>query len=202
MHGRETEVKFFVKDLNRVEMRLRELKAHLIQPRIHEINFRFDNKNGDLRRSKKVLRLRRDLESRFTFKGPSEERAGGVLSRREIEFTVGSFDAAKEFLEALGYVPVVFYEKYRATYELNNVHIMLDELPYGDFVEIEGEDISVLRDIARLLGLNWEAIVKAGYHALFERITGKYKLDPEQLSFEALKSAKIDRRDLNIIPAD
>jgi adenylate cyclase, class 2 len=169
---------------------------------VHEVNLRFDNPNGDLRRDLKVLRLRQDTEAKFTFKGPSEMRECGVLSRREIEFTVGSFDAAKEFLEALGYVPVVFYEKYRTTYELHNVHIMLDELPYGDFVEIEGEDIGTLREVAHLLGLNWEVIVKAGYHALFERITGKYKLDPEQLSFDALKSVQITEEDLLIVPAD
>lgn len=202
MNGHETEVKFFVKDLSRVEMRLRKLKAHLIQPRVHEANLRFDNPNGDLRRELKVLRLRQDTEAKFTFKGASEMREGGVLSRREIEFTVGSFDAAKEFLEALGYTPVVFYEKYRTTYKLNDVHIMLDELPYGDFVEIEGEDINTLREVARLLGLNWELMVKAGYHALFERITGRYKLDPEQLSFEALKSVQISQEDLSIVPAD
>lgn len=202
MNGQETEVKFFVKDLGRVEMRLRKLKAHLIQPRIHEVNLRFDNANGDLRRELKVLRLRRDSEAKFTFKGPSEERAGGVLSRKEIEFTIENFDAAKEFLEAIGFTPIVFYEKYRATYELGNLHIMLDELPYGNFVEIEGEDINALREISGLLGLDWEAIVRAGYHALFERITGKYKLDPGQLSFEVLKTVQVTGADMNIRYSD
>lgn len=202
MNGQETEVKFFVKDLKRIEMRLREMKAHLIQPRVHEVNLRFDNSNGDLRRNKKVLRLREDTEAKFTFKGPSEERAGGVLSRKEIEFTVGSFDAAKEFLEALGFTPIVFYEKYRATYELNGAQVMLDELPYGNFVEIEGEDIDKLREIASLLNLNWQAIVKAGYHTLFEQITEKYNLDPGQLSFAAFNSTSVTRDDLNIVPAD
>ncbi|HMV29698.1 MAG TPA: CYTH domain-containing protein, partial [Anaerolineales bacterium] len=107
MSGQETEVKFFVQDLKRVEMRLQELEAHLIQPRVHEVNLRFDNEAGELRKNFKVLRLRQDIEAKFTFKGPSEERAGGVLSRKEIEFSVGNFEAAKEFLELLGFVPVV-----------------------------------------------------------------------------------------------
>ena len=188
MSGQETEVKFFVQDLKRIEMRLQELEAHLFQPRVHEVNLRFDNEKGELRKNFKVLRLRQDSEAKFTYKGPSEECAGGVLTRKEIEFTVGSFDAAKEFLELLGFVPVVFYEKYRTTYELHGVHIMLDELPYGTFVEIEGEDIDALQKVSKLLALRWDAMVKAGYHALFERITEKYKLEYGQLSFEALKS--------------
>jgi adenylate cyclase class 2 len=202
MNGHETEVKFFVRDLKRVELRLRELKAQLIQPRVHEINLRYDNPNGDLRKDLKVLRLRKDTEAKFTFKGPSQQREGGVLSRREVEFTVSDFEGAKQFLELLGYIPVVFYEKFRATYEFKHVHIMLDELPYGTFVEIEGEDVNTLRQVADLLGLNWNVIVKAGYHALFERVVGKYKLKSGDLSFKALENVHIAPEDLSIVPAD
>ncbi|NOH03480.1 MAG: class IV adenylate cyclase [Chloroflexi bacterium] len=191
-----------MRDLKRVELRLRELKARLIQPRVHEVNLRFDNPGGDLRRSLKVLRLRKDSKAKLTFKGPSEAREGGVLSRREVEFTVGDFDSAREFLELLGFVPIVFYEKYRATYELEGVHVMLDELPYGEFVEIEGEDIVALRRVAGLLGLNWEAMVKAGYHALFERVVDKHGLEAGKLSFKALENVRITPDDLRIIPAD
>ncbi len=202
MNGQETEVKFYVNNLSRVEMRLRELKAHLIQARVHEANLRFDNTNGDLRKEFKVLRLRNDTEAKFTFKGPNEERSDGVLNRKEIEFSVSSFDAAKEFLEALGFKPIAFYEKYRTTYEWNNVHIMLDELPYGFFVEVEGENVNTLREVTGHLGLNWEATVKLGYLDLFNRIAAKYNLDTGQLSFEALKQFKISEEDLSVIPAD
>lgn len=202
MNGQETEVKFYVNDLSRVEMRLHELEAHLIQARVHEVNLRFDNPNGNLSRELKVLRLRNDTEAKFTFKGPNEERNDGVLSRKEIEFSVSSFDAAKEFLEVLGFKPIAFYEKYRTTYELNDVHVMLDELPYGNFVEIEGENVSTLRDVAGVLGLKWETAVNAGYLVLFDRISTKYKLTTGQLSFEALKQLEISREDLSIVPAD
>jgi len=202
MNGHETEVKFFVRDLKRAELRLRELKAQLIQPRVHEVNLRFDSFNGDLRRDLKVLRLRKDTEAKFTFKGPSEAREDGVLRRREIEFTVSDFDAANQFLEALGFIPVVFYEKFRTTYEIDGVHIMLDELPYGTFVAKEGEDIRILRRVADTLGLHWGTMVKAGYHALFERVAGKFDLDVSQLSFKALQSTHITAEDLSIIPAD
>ena len=202
MNGHETEAKFYVKNLSKIELRLQELKAQLIQPRTHETNLRFDNENNDLRSSFRVLRLRQDKKARFTFKGPSVEQDGGILSRREIEFVVEDFERAKEFLEALGYRTVVFYEKFRATYELNATHIMLDELPYGEFVEIEGEDAEAIRSVADLLGLNWDAMVKAGYHALFERATEKYNLEPSQLSFAALEKVNITPDDLGIQAAD
>ena len=202
MNGQEIEAKFFVKNLDRIEQRLHELKARLIQPRMHEVNLRFDNADNALRSSLRVLRLRQDDKARMTFKGPSVEQAGGILSRREIEFVVEDFEKARELLEALGYRAVVFYEKFRATYDLDDAHIMLDELPFGHFIEIEGEDAGKIHRIAGLLGLDWDAMVKAGYHALFDRVSGKFNLDPSQLSFSALEKVKITATDLELQAAD
>ena len=202
MNGQEIEAKFFVKNLDRIEQRLHELKARLIQPRMHEVNLRFDNADNALRSSLRVLRLRQDDKARMTFKGPSVEQAGGILSRREIEFVVEDFEKARELLEALGYRAVVFYEKFRATYDLDDTHIMLDELPFGHFIEIEGEDAGKIHRIAGLLGLDWDAMVKAGYHALFDRVSGKFNLDPSQLSFSALEKVKITATDLEVQAAD
>ncbi len=202
MNGQEIEAKFHVQNLRKIELRLLELKAQLIQPRVHEVNLRFDRPDGELRNSFRVLRLRQDDIARFTFKGPSVEKEGGILSRQEIEFEVGDFDSAKQFLEAIGFQVVVFYEKFRTTYELNDTHIMLDELPYGSFIEIEGENVETIHSIADLLGLNWEAMVKAGYHALFERVAGKYGLDVSKLSFENLEGVTIKTTDMDIVAAD
>ena len=201
MNGQEIEAKFHVQDLRKIELRLLELKAQLIQPRVHEVNLRFDRPDGELRNSFRVLRLRQDDIARFTFKGPSVEKEGGILSRQEIEFEVGDFDSAKQFLEALGFNAVVFYEKFRTTYELNDTHIMLDELPYGDFIEIEGENVDMIHSIADALSLNWDAMIKAGYHALFDRVADRYGLDVSKLSFENLKNTKINIADMGIIEA-
>lgn len=201
MKGHETEVKFFVRNLKRIETRLLEQQAHLIQPRVHEINYRYDTPDRSLRNEFKALRLRKDTEVKFTFKGPSREH-DGVMKRREIEFTVGDFEAAKDFLEALGYTPIVFYEKYRATYEFKGIHVMLDELPYGDFVEIEGEPVEAIREAAKSLGLTWDLMVKAGYPVLFEQIAGKFNLDPGQLSFNTFAKLQISGEDLSIEAAD
>jgi adenylate cyclase, class 2 len=197
MDGQEIEAKFYVKDLRNIELRLQDLKAQLIQPRVHETNLRFDNTNGDLRNTYRVLRLRQDQKAHLTFKGPGKENEG-ILSRREIEFVVEDFENARQLLEALGFKVVLFYEKFRTTYELNSTHVMLDEMPYGNFVEIEGESADSIHPIANLLGLQWGALIKVGYHALFERITEKYEMDSSQLSFAAFEKIKITPDDLSI----
>src|SRR5215510_12876715 len=98
----EIEAKFYVQDLKRIEARLQNLEARLIQPRILETNLRFDLPDSRLRSKGQVLRLRQDSEARLTYKdsGTSEQ---GVVNRREIEFTVEDFEKAKLLLEALGY---------------------------------------------------------------------------------------------------
>src|ERR1044071_8914017 len=150
--GQETEAKFYVLHLDKVITRLDELQARLIQPRLLETNLRFDLPDNSFRSSGRVLRLRRDTESKFTYKGAGQNKSG-VLDRQEIEFAVGDFEKARQFLEALGFRQTMFYEKYRATYEFENASIMLDELPYGNFVEIEGENVEEIQRVAGKLDL-------------------------------------------------
>jgi len=199
--GQETEAKFHVRDLSKIKRRLEELTSSLIQPRVHEVNLRFDTPNGDLRRAKQVLRLRQDEQARLTFKGPAS-KGDGVMSREEIEFVVEDFERAKQFIEALGYQTSAFYEKYRTTYELDGLHIMLDELPYGDFVEIEGEEIESIRRMTDRLGLRWEAAIETSYLALFERVAVKRGLEKSRLSFDVLDNNKPNATELEVMEGD
>ena len=199
--GQETEAKFYVRDLSRIKARLEELSAHLIQERVLETNIRFDLPGAPLRAEGRVLRLRRDTDVRFTYKSASENNQG-VLSREEIEFTVEDFETAKRFLEALGYQKLVYYEKYRTTYDLNQTLVMLDELPYGNFVEIEGETIESIRAVANQLNLNWETAIATSYHALFDRAYRVLNLSFQDISFANFADITVDAADLEIHTAD
>jgi adenylate cyclase class 2 len=127
----------------------------------------------------------------------------GILNRAEIEFVAEDYDKAKQFLEALGYQRSFYYEKYRTTYDLESCHIMLDELPYGDFVEIEGESVEAIQAITEKLKLDRDAAAPASYHSLFVILCGKYpKLDPGNLSFTALNEMRITAEDLSVRRAD
>ena len=199
---KEIEAKFFVLDLDKVRMRLQSLEAHLLQQRVLETNIRFDLPDGGLLSEGRVLRLRQDTEARLTFKGSSTNEQG-VLTRTEIEFTVEDFEKAKQLIEALGYQKLVYYEKYRTTYDLNGSHIMLDELPYGNFIEIEGEGIESIKAIANKLNLQMDKAVPASYHMLLIHLCEKHpELDPSELSFNALKGLNVSAAELSIHAAD
>jgi len=198
----ETEAKFFIKDLDWIKVRLQILEAHLIQPRVLETNIRFDLPDNSLRSEGRVLRLRQDTEAKFTYKSGSINLQG-VLSRKEIEFVVGDFEKAKLFLEALGYQRLFYYEKYRTTYAFNDCHIMLDELPYGNFVEIEGKSVEAIQSVATELNLKWVAAIPTSYHVLFDRLCSIHsELDPKELSFIALDGLNISVKELEIHAGD
>ena len=197
----EIEAKFYVKELKQIEARIRDLNARLIQPRTYEMNVRFDTPNHDLRREGRVLRLRQDDKVRMTYKSASENEEG-VLSRTEIEFMVEDFEKAKSLLEALGYEKLLFYEKYRTTYEIDGAHIMLDELPIGDFIEIEGKSVDSIRGIAAKLGINWDATIAASYSALFERVRMALGTKITDLSFEEFREIQVTGKELDAKPAD
>ncbi len=198
--NQETEVKFLVAGLAECERRLQALNARQVQPRTHELNLRFDNADGAFRKSGRVLRLRRDTTVRLTYKDPGRQEAGAI-SRREIEITVSDSDAAQRLLEALGYGISFVYEKYRTTYVLGTVEVMLDELPFGNFVEIEGSRAG-LRPTAEHLGLDWAAAIPRSYHDIFDNLQSIWHLPFRDLTFANFEGREVAAGDLGARPAD
>lgn len=201
MNNQEIEIKYYITDLAALEQRVKKLGAKLEHERVLETNLRFDTRDSELIQSYRVLRLRKDEKARLTFKGPGRMDEG-VKSREEIEFTVSDFDQAKAFLEALGYQVIMSYEKYRTTYALEGVEVTLDELPYGNFAELEGPDVASIQKVSERLGLDWETGISESYTTLFSLLKSKQGLQYRDLSFENFKSRKITPADLNVRPAD
>lgn len=128
---------------------------------------------GRLREAGILLRLRRNSpggrESRdgvLTLKLPAPADAPqGFKVRREIETRVEDVAAMRDILAGLGYAEVLRYEKVRQTWQGEGVHVCLDRLPFGGFVEIEGRPQDITAWAARL-GLDPAASRTATYHDL------------------------------------
>ncbi len=197
----EVEVKFYLANLPALELRIVKAGGVLVQPRVHEVNLRFDLPDGSLTANRRVLRLRQDVHSVLTYKGPSA--AGQTVNvRQEIETDVSDFAAAQRILEALGYQVAVMYEKWRTTYELENLEIVLDELPYGVFCEIEGPDAESIRSAAAGLKLNWEERITDSYLGMFGRLKANLHLNAEHLDFQSFAGLTIRPQDLAVKYAD
>ncbi|MBV9957585.1 MAG: class IV adenylate cyclase [Acidobacteria bacterium] len=125
----------------RVLLRLRAVGAEFCGEEFEE-NTLYGGGIINLRNS--VLRLRRvGGRAVLTYKErfPSES---SIKHQREDETVVEDAEAMAAILEALGYSPALVYEKRRATWRVNEVEVVLDELPFGSFMEIEGAEQAIL----------------------------------------------------------
>ncbi len=195
----EIEVKFFLRRLEDIRKRLIAHNALLIKNRLLERNLRFDTVGRDLANKKHVLRLRQDSQATLTFKRP----LGQVETREEFEVGIDDFESGRKILEALGYTVTTIYEKYRETYQIDPNQVMLDELPFGCFVEIEGPSIESIRQLSDQLGLPWERRVQESYLELFDRIRRSLNLEFEEVTFEKLEGlTPVDPELLGVLQVD
>jgi adenylate cyclase class 2 len=197
----EIEVKFYLNTPDKFEDRLKSLGAFIVRDRCLEDNILFDNVTNTLHATRQVLRLRQDDRIVLTYKGAGEVKTG-VLTRKEIEVVVSDFELTRQLLEGLGYWPRLKYQKYRTVYRFNQCDVVVDEMPYGWFCEIEGPSPQAIRAAARALDLRWETRVLDSYRTLFERCRKNRSLKFTDLTFNNFKGVTITPGDLGIIPAD
>jgi hypothetical protein len=80
---------------------------------------------------------------------------------------------------------------------------VLDELPYANFIEIEGPDGSSIQKLARNLNLNWKVRVMTSYTYLYEALKKeRLELEDKYLTFAELKGMRFMPDELGVSPAD
>lgn len=179
----ETEVKFFMPELGVFREQLVKAGAILTKPRVFEQNVRFDTPDNQLLQRRELLRLRQDTAVTITFKGsPDELEQGEVKRREEIEVNTTDFDNTVTIFKRLGFEPKQVYEKYRETFQLGALEIVLDEMPFGNFIELEGEEEAIKTAVARL-GLPWEKRILTNYLMLMAQLQAFHKLPFMDLTF-------------------
>ena len=116
-----------------------------------------------------VLRLRRvGKRATLTFKRRLPG-TGAIKQQREEETAVADPDAMAAILEALGFTASVVYEKRRQTWRLGQTEIVIDVLPFGLFMEIEGR-ANEIKSVERRLGMKG----LRAEHATYPQLTAKH----------------------------
>jgi adenylate cyclase class 2 len=104
-----------------------------------------------------VLRLRRVGDRAILTYKQRFQTHSPIKFQREDETEVADADAMTSIILALGYLPVLIYEKKRKTWQMNDVEIVVDELPFGFYMEIEGDENAILETEKNLRFENFEA---------------------------------------------
>ena len=137
---------------------------------------------GNLDETQSLLRLRRvERGATLTFKSTIDSTSD-FKHRREDETPVGNADAMEAILRLLGFKIRLVYEKRRITWTWRSVEIVIDELPFGNYMEIEGE-IDAIRDAEKQLGFEDLQVEHASYPAL-TRMLGQSLHDSTEARFE------------------
>ena len=192
MNGLEIEVKFFVPRPDGLRRRIVALGA-TSDGRVLESNELFDDPCRSLTARGELLRLRQDTACRLTYKQPAEGRHDQFKVLREQETVVADARVMRSVFAALGLVPILVYEKWRETFRLGKAHLCLDQMPFGHFLEIEGQRDEI-RGLAADLGLPWPRRIVCNYHQLFKIVADEMRLSFTDITFANFHGLAVDMR--------
>jgi adenylate cyclase class 2 len=171
----EIEVKFKIKDTDKLVEKLTKMKGK----RLEEVYQKtFNAFKPDYSCVKQGIFLRARIEGfvhTMTIKIKPKKKTE-YFERKEYELIISDVRVAIEMFKALGYTKIRTFEKYRTVWTFKNrkvkvLKVLLDKLPIGDYVEIEGTKKEIERMI-KDLGLDGEKRIIVSYWHLYEQKTG------------------------------
>lgn len=178
----EVEVKVALGPLEPVVRSLEELGASLVHPRSLEDNVLFDQAQEPLWARGAILRVRTYGDRAWmTYKEPAPGPAGFKV-RREVETLVSDSGRCLVILESIGFRKVWRYMKYRTAYRFEDLQILVDETPIGNYLELEGAQEEI-DGFASRMGRSPSDYIVESYRALHQRWCRDRGLDAGDMLF-------------------
>ena len=176
----EKELKFEIKDLSRL---IDYLKKHgaVVLNKSKEKTVRLDTSNKDLEKRGVFLRVRAGSKNTITLKEKIGEDKN-VRKRKETEFEIQDIEAMAYILGKLGFDYSRTMEKYRINLEYKGAKLSIDELFFGLYLEIEGEEKEI-EAITKELGYNPEEKVLGTYWDILEEYNNEHKTTKKDILF-------------------
>ncbi|MEE9218089.1 MAG: class IV adenylate cyclase [Acidobacteriota bacterium] len=164
----EVEIKLRVASRTEALNKLKKVRAKVQEKRHFEENTLYDDGARSLQRRGDLLRLRvrQGMEGGFlTYKGPPPKLMPGAKVRTEIEVHLDDPRGLDRIFRRLNFNPTYRYQKFRTVYRAGGLDVMLDELPFGCFLELEGSKRSI-DALARRLGYKPNEHILLNYRSL------------------------------------
>lgn len=183
----ETEKKYKIDKKLIVELtrRLEEVGAEFAYESFEE---NYLHRGGVLDERGAVLRLRKTREKTvLTYKEKAAAPQGEFKQQIEFETEVADVEATEAIIERLGYKLSTVYEKHRKAWHFAGTEVVLDELPFGYYMEIEGE-IDAIRNAEKKLRIEHLELEPRGYPRLTAKL-GKQVGDVIESRFKKSNSA-------------
>lgn len=148
-----------------------------VEERTHELTVMYDNQQTLMQITDGRLRVRTKTNSKgslivLSYKKPLNRE--GIKQEIEHETHVEDKESLERILENIGFFPVSSYERYRTNFLVEDhdqsALVSLDELPFGNYVEIEGNDIDFIQQVAISLGLNPQDHLENSYDGIYNAL--------------------------------
>lgn len=123
-----------------VQEDLKEFEAEYIGEDFEENNL---YGNDEFKEKKAVLRLRKIAEKTILTYKQWISNETGFKQQIEHETAVEDAEQIEEIIKYLGLFKGVVYEKRRKIWKFRETEVVLDELPFGLFMEIEGSIMAI-----------------------------------------------------------
>ena len=149
-----------------IEQRMREMS---LVPRELEHEENTIYRGGALERPGCALRLRRvNGRAILTFK-KRRPSTSAIKYQDEHEAVVANADALDAILRELNFRPGLVYEKRRTRWQVGKAKVVIDELPFGLFMEIEAS-VKEIKRVEKLLGAEKLPAVMETYPSLTRQL--------------------------------
>lgn len=165
---KEIEAKFLSIDKDSVRKGLKEKGFKLKTPEylMRRKTFDFSKVTPGLNRWGRV----RQEADKITM-SVKEVSGGGINDTYEVQIEVNDFDDASEFFEACNISVKAFQENYREVWTRDHTEVTIDTWPGLDpFIEIEGENEKIVREISSDLGFSFNRAVFGSIDMVYEKV--------------------------------
>jgi adenylate cyclase class 2 len=178
----EIEVKYKLNNIKALFARLIENKAKNIGTEFQR-TIRFDTEDKILEQSGRFLRIRSGAYNTMTLKIKNKETLDKNFNiREEMETTIGDIETIRLIILTLGFQKEYIMEKYRMNWNFIGTKIAVDEMPFGFFIEIEGEKEAITK-VSKLLALDKVDRYVGTYWDLFADYQKKHGIKGDNIQF-------------------
>lgn len=179
----ETEVKFKIQDLLELEKNIKSIGGKELHRNVFQRTVMMDTSEEQLIKRGVFLRVRDGEKKIMTVKSKLLGGDEKFKERQELEIEIGDVELAEKMMFELGFTKKWIMEKYRTEYELVDTILALDKLPFGNYLEIEGDKDSI-EEAIRILGLENEERITNTYWHLFDDYKKENNLNGEDIVFD------------------
>jgi adenylate cyclase class 2 len=180
----EVEIKFKIFDLSVLEEKIKTIGGRELHRNSFQKTIRMDTKEESLQKKGIFLRVRGGEKKTMTVKSRLPNSDKNFKEREELEIEISDVELAEKMLFTLGFTEKWIMEKYRTEYELAGTILALDHLPFGDYLEIEG-DKSSIENVVQMLGLEKQERFVNTYWHLFDDYKKANNLTGEDVIFDS-----------------